>query len=170
MLPDNGVQGYLNGQNAFTCDESFSIAGIGTYTTSGTPSVRRGPIRNSLGTEIATCEFTILCGAGGLQGAALAGDMDNAEVTVNRIFGGFSVPRFIGFVADVIPTSHAVTVVAKSLIGELARKLPIRNFSWTCSYVYGSPECGGGGTPCEHTPATCSTGNFGGFLSVSSQS
>jgi hypothetical protein len=168
MIPDNGVQSYLNGQNDFDCDESFIIGpggSIGTFGPRTSPPAKRGPIRNSLGSEISTCEFTILCGGGsGLQADVLAGNWDNQIVRVTRTFGPYTISRFVGYVASAIPTSMTIVVVAKSMIAELNQKLPTRIFSSMCPLRFGSTACGATGTPCDHTVDGCVTPfNFGGF-------
>lgn len=170
MLPDTGgLQSYLDGRNTYDCYESFTIGGD-EFTTRGTPPVRRGTLRNALGREVATCEFTILCGGGSdLFATALGGTWDGAALTVARVYGTGSVTRFRGYVAEVRCDSTSITIVGKSLIPELNRKVQSREYSTLCPWVYGSEECGGSGNPCDHTIGGCtSAGHFGGFVSIPS--
>ena len=166
MLADTGVQAYLNGTNNWDCYETFDIGGT-TFSTRGDPPVKRGILRNSLGDEVATCSFTILCGGGsGLIATALSGAWDNQPLTVTRVFSGGSIVRFSGFVADVRPSSTQIEVVGKSLLLELKAKVPGRHYGTLCPYIWGDADCGSPGGPCEHSVTTCTSGNFGGFSTI----
>lgn len=166
MLADSGVQTYLNSSNNWDCLETFSIGGE-TFSTRGTPPVKRGILRNTLGSEVATCTFTILCGTDntGPIATAISGAWDGAEVVVTRVFAGASLVRFRGYVADVRPTSTSVEVSAKSILLELKKKVPGRQYGTLCPYIRGDADCGAGACT-DHTATTCTTGNFGGFATI----
>ena len=86
----------------------------------GPPGIMHGGLVTTLGDEIATCSFTILCGGGSAHLAtAMAGTWDAAELTVSRVFPAATLVRFRGFVADVRPSATQIEIVGKSLLMEL---------------------------------------------------
>jgi hypothetical protein len=168
MLTDpGGLQTYLNGTVSWNMYETFDINGT-VFSTRGTPPVKRGQLRAALGNEVATCSFTILCGAGSAHLAtALSGAWDGVPLTVNRIFNGnITLPRFKGVVSDVRPSSGQIEIVGRSFLAELKKKVPGRVFGTLCPYVFEDADCGTPTGPCEHSVTTCTSGNFGGFTTI----
>jgi hypothetical protein len=180
MLVDpGGLQAYLNANSTYDVYESFSIDGevFTTRGAGGNPPVRRGSIRASLGTEVATCDFTILCGGGSpYLGMALGGDWDGVPLIVSRVFvrsvgGNLTVVRFNGYVADVRPSSTYIDITGKSLLIELKKKIPGRTFSSLCPYVYNVAPCVSPTAQCDYSVDTCTSAtggvsNFGGFVNI----
>jgi hypothetical protein len=172
MLTDpGGLQTFLNGRVDYDCYETFQIAST-TFSTRGSPPVRRGVLRSTLGDEVATCSFTILCGGGSSHLAtAKAGTWDGADLVVSRVFvGGATLVRFRGVVADVRPSSTKIEIAGKSLLIELKKKIPARTFGSYCPYIWHDADCGTPATACEHSVTTCVTGNFGGFTTIPPES
>lgn len=128
---------------------TWVAAGTGTA-----PGIEPGRARWALGLEVSTYDMTLLCGDGARIGtelltqAAADGELHGASVLVERaVFASWDLEPevmhwFEGTVSDCEPSSTRVRLTVKSLLGQLAVKLPKRLFSGRCPYALYDPDCG----------------------------
>ncbi len=119
------------------------------------PTITRGTVRLTTGTEVSTLDVTLQGGflISGSTIAALAatGSFDDIPLTYERLYlptwatspsDNYKILLFTGYVYEVEPSSTQVKLTAKSIMARASEEIPRRQYGPMCAWQWGETRCG----------------------------